>query len=237
MAVLGHENTVSVTLNDMLHHTKAVRRGIRRAMLVADMPFGSYQISVEQTLRSALRLVKKAGAEAVKLEGGVHQAERIRALTLAEIPAVGHIGLTPQSLHRMGGYRVQGRSIEDAEQLCDDACALEAAGAIALVLEGIPRELASRITSLLTIPTIGIGAGPDCDGQILVFHDMFSLSFRKAPKFVRTFGDAAHVMRDGLEHFREAVQSAEFPSDEESYHAPAIIAEFDTPEESTLACK
>jgi 3-methyl-2-oxobutanoate hydroxymethyltransferase len=224
MAVLGYEDTLSVTLDEMLHHARAVRRGLQRAILLVDMPFGSYHISVEDTLRNALRLVKEAGAEAVKLEGGATMADRVRALTAAEIPAVGHIGLTPQSLHRMGGYRVQGRSDADAARLVEDALALEASGAIALVLEGIPRELAAHITSLLTIPTIGIGAGPDCDGQILVFHDLFSLSFRRPAKFVRPFGDAAGLMRQGLEQFREAVEARSFPSDDESYHMPGGVS-------------
>lgn len=224
MAVLGYKDTLRVTMEDMLHHARAVRRAVRRAMVVVDMPYGSYQVSVDDTLRNALRFVKESGSEAVKLEGGSAQAERVRALTGAEIPVVGHIGLTPQSVFRMGGYRVQGRSAAAATELCDDALALEQAGAIALVLEGIPRELAARITSLLTIPTIGIGAGPDCDGQILVFHDLFSLSFRQRPKFVRPFGDAAELIRNGLGAFRAAVETRSFPSDQESYHMPAKVS-------------
>ena len=220
MAVLGYDNTLSVTMEDMLHHARAVRRGTQRAMLVVDMPYGSYQVSVEYTLRNALRFVKEAGSEAVKLEGGAAQASRVRALTEAEIPVVGHIGLTPQSVYRMGGYRVQGRSEAAAAQLRDDALALEDAGAIALVLEGIPRELAAQITGLLTIPTIGIGAGPECDGQILVFHDLFSLTFTKQPKFVRSFGNARELMEQGLQAFRESVTAGTFPSDAESYHMP-----------------
>jgi 3-methyl-2-oxobutanoate hydroxymethyltransferase len=224
MAVLGYDDTLSVTMDDMLHHARAVRRAVKRALLVVDMPFGSYQVSVEDTLRNALRLIKEAGAEAVKLEGGAAQAERVRSLTAAEIPVIGHIGLTPQSVHRMGGYRVQGRTEETATQLLDDALTLEHAGTIAIVLEGIPRELAATITSALTIPTIGIGAGPDCDGQILVFHDVFSLSFRNPPKFVRSFGDASSLIRDGLEEFQNAVRSGDFPREEESYHMPKGIA-------------
>ena len=224
MAVLGYEDTLGVTMDEMLHHARAVRRAVQRAMLVVDMPYGSYQVSVADTLRNGLRMVKEAAAEAVKLEGGTAQVSRIRALTEAEIPVVGHIGLTPQSVNRMGGYRVQGRSEIAAAQLCDDALALEQAGAIALVLEGIPRELAAKITGLLTIPTIGIGAGPDCDGQILVFHDVFSLSFRQQPKFVRSFGDAAALVRHGLEEFRAAVEAKTFPDDRESYHMPGGIS-------------
>ncbi len=224
MAVLGHEDTLSVTMEEMLHHARAVRRGTRRAMLVVDMPYGSYQVSVEEAVRNALRMVKEAGAEAVKVEGGTAQVRCVEAMTRAEIPVMGHIGLTPQSVHRMGGYRVQGRSEGAAAELRADAMALERAGAVALVLEGIPRELAAQITASLTIPTIGIGAGPECDGQILVFHDLFSLSFRKAPKFVRSFGDAAGLMRAGVEAFRAAVESRQFPADEESYHMPAGMA-------------
>ena len=223
MAVLGYEDTLSVTMEDMLHHARAVRRAVRRALLVVDMPYGSYQLSVEETVRNALRLVKEAGTEAVKLEGGASQAVRVRALAEAEIPVVGHIGLTPQSLLKMGGYRVQGRSEAAAAQLCEDALALEQAGAVAIVLEGVPRELAAKITGLLEVPTIGIGAGPDCDGQILVFHDLFSLSFRRPAKFVRSFGNAEELMRNGLEDFRAAVEARDFPNDEESYHMPAGV--------------
>ena len=220
MAVLGYDDTLSVTLDDMIHHARAVRRGLQRALLVVDMPYGSFHISVEDTVRNGLRLVKEAGAEAVKVEGGVRLASRVQALTEAEIPVVGHIGLTPQSVHRMGGYRVQGRSEEAAAQLLEDALALEAAGAIAVVLEGIPRELAARVTAALAVPTIGIGAGPDCDGQILVWHDLFSISFRDPAKFARVFADAHTLMRHGLEHFRDAVRNRSFPSDRESYHMP-----------------
>ena len=221
MAVLGHDDTLTVTMDEMLHHTRAVRRGVRRAMLVADMPFGSYQVSLEDTLRNALRFVKEAGAEAVKLEGGAAMAERVRALTAAQIPVVGHIGLTPQSVHLMGGYKVQGRTVEAADGLLEDALELERAGAIAVVLEGIPRELAARITAALSVPTIGIGAGPECDGQILVVHDLMGLTFRKQAKFARQFVDVAGAMRQGLEEFRVAVEERSFPADAESYHMPA----------------
>lgn len=224
MAVLGYEHTLSVTMEDMLHHARAVRRGTKRALLVVDMPYGSYHVSAEETMRNALRLVQEGGAEAVKLEGGVAQGRTVRALTAAEIPVVGHIGLTPQSLHKMGGYRVQGKDEAAAAQLCEDALALEDAGAIAVVLEGIPRELARHITSLLKVPTIGIGAGPDCDGQILVFHDVFSMSFRKPPKFVRVFEDAASLIRDGLREYCVAVQTRTFPSEAESYHLPKGVS-------------
>jgi 3-methyl-2-oxobutanoate hydroxymethyltransferase len=237
MTVLGHDDTLSVTMDEMLHHARAVRRAVQRAMLVVDMPFGSYQVSIEDTLRNALRFVKEAGAEAVKLEGGVAQVSRVQALTAAEIPVVGHIGLTPQSLHRMGGYRVQGRTEAAAAQLIDDARALEDAGAIAVVLEGIPRELAARITSRLAVPTIGIGAGPDCDGQILVFHDLVSLSFHAPAKFVRPFGDAAQLIRAGLEDFRTAVEARTFPTDDESYHMPSDVSVALNPELTPLSTR
>jgi 3-methyl-2-oxobutanoate hydroxymethyltransferase len=224
MAVLGYEDTLPVTMDEMLHHARAVRRAVQRAMVVIDMPYGSYQVSVEDAVRNGMRFVKEAGCDAVKLEGGAAFADRVRTLTAAEIPVVGHIGLTPQSLRRMGGYRVQGRTEAAAAQLCDDAVALEQAGAIAVVLEGIPRELAAMITSLLQVPTIGIGAGPDCDGQILVFHDVFGLSFREPAKFVRQFGNAAELMRQGLEAFRTAVEAKTFPSDAESYHMPQKVS-------------
>lgn len=223
MAVLGYDDTLSVTVDEMLHHTRAVRRAVERALVVADMPYGSYHLSLRDTLRNGVRFLKEARAEAVKLEGGRTQAHNVRALTAAEIPVVGHIGLTPQSVLRMGGYRVQGRSEEAVATLCDDALALEDAGAIALVLEGIPRELAARITSLVKIPTIGIGAGPDCDGQILVFHDFAGLSFRSPAKFSRVFAPAGELLRVGLDEFRRAVETRTFPADNESYHMPASV--------------
>lgn len=225
MAVLGLPDTLSVTVEEMLHHTRAVRRAVRRALLVADMPYGSYQISEEEGLRNALRFVKEGGAEAVKIEGGTSRAVLVDRLTRAEIPVVGHIGLTPQSLHRMGGYRVQGRSLAAIEMLRADAAALEAAGAIAIVLEGVPREVAARITQEISIPTIGIGAGPDCDGQILVFHDLFKLTFSPAAKFVRRYGDAAELFRGGIAQFCDDVKERSFPSEAESYHLPLAVRE------------
>jgi 3-methyl-2-oxobutanoate hydroxymethyltransferase len=220
MTVLGHESTLSLTVEEMLHHARAVRRGVRRAFLTVDMPYGSYHLGNQETLRNALTLVKQGGAEAVKIEGGRRRASLVEDLTAAEIPVVGHIGLTPQSVLRMGGYRVQGRSVPEMEELLADAAALEGAGAVALVLEGIPRELAKRITEAARIPTIGIGAGPSCDGQILVFHDAFQLTFDPPAKFVRSFGDAGALLRDGIERYRRAVAEREFPSDSESYHLP-----------------
>jgi 3-methyl-2-oxobutanoate hydroxymethyltransferase len=219
MVVLGHENTLSVTVDEMLHHTRAVRRAVRRALVVADMPFGSYHGTIADGVANAVRFVKEAGAEAVKIEGP--RVELVRALTSSEIPVVGHLGLTPQSIHRMGGYRVQARAAEEVLRLRADARALADAGAGALVLEGVPREAAATITAELSIPTIGIGAGPDCDGQILVFHDLVNLTFSPAAKFVRRYGDAAALIRDAVEHYREDVEHRAFPSDAESYHLPA----------------
>jgi 3-methyl-2-oxobutanoate hydroxymethyltransferase len=218
MVVLGHENTLAVTVDEMLHHTRAVRRAVRRALLVVDMPFGSYHGTVAEGVANAIRFVKEAGAEAVKIEGP--RVELVRALAEAEIPVVGHLGLTPQSIHRMGGYRVQARSADAALQLKVDAHALAEAGAGALVLEGVPREVAAAITAELPIPTIGIGAGSECDGQILVFHDLVNLTFAPAAKFVRRYADAGTLIRSAVEHYREDVEHRAFPSDEESYHLP-----------------
>jgi 3-methyl-2-oxobutanoate hydroxymethyltransferase len=218
MVVLGHENTLAVTVDEMLHHTRAVRRAVRRALLVADMPFGSYHGAVAEGVANAVRFVKEAGAEAVKIEGP--RVELVRALSEAEIPVVGHLGLTPQSIHRMGGYRVQGRSGDAALALKADAIALAEAGAGALVLEGVPREVAAAITAELPIPTIGIGAGPDCDGQILVFHDLVGLTFAPAAKFVRRYGEAGALIGTAIERYRDDVEHHAFPSDEESYHLP-----------------
>jgi len=228
MVVLGHENTLAVTVDEMLHHTRAVRRAVRRALVVADMPFGSYHGTVAEGVANAVRFVKEAGAEAVKIEGP--RIELVRALTEAEIPVVGHLGLTPQSLHRMGGYRVQARTLETAQRLKADALALADAGAGAVVLEGVPREVAAEITAELPVPTIGIGAGPECDGQILVFHDLLNLTFAPPAKFVRRYGDAGTLIRSAIEHYREDVEHRAFPSDEESYHLPeaarrALLAE------------
>jgi 3-methyl-2-oxobutanoate hydroxymethyltransferase len=221
MVVLGHENTLAITVDEMLHHTRAVRRAVRRALVVADMPFGSYHGTVDEGVANAVRFVKEAGAEAVKVEGA--RIDLVRALTEAEIPVVGHLGLTPQSLHRMGGFKVQGRSAEAALQLRADALALAQAGAGVIVLEGVPRELAAAITAELAVPTIGIGAGPDCDGQILVFHDLLNLTFAPAAKFVRRYADAGALIRTAIEHYREDVEHRAFPSDAESYHLPEAV--------------
>ena len=219
MVVMGQENTLSITVDEMLHHTRAVRRAVRRALVVADMPFGSYHGSVAEGVANAVRFIKEAGAEAVKIEGP--RVELVRALAEAEIPVVAHLGLTPQSVHRMGGYRVQARTLEAAEQLKADALALAESGAGVVVLEGVPREAGAAITAELPVPTIGIGAGPDCDGQILVFHDLVNLSFSPQAKFVRRYADAAAIFRGAIEHYREDVEHRAFPSDAESYHLPA----------------
>src|ERR1017187_2684562 len=218
MVVLGYENTLPVTMDEMLHHTRAVARALRRAFLVADMPYGSYHGSAREATHNAIRFVKDAGAQAVKIEGGSARAEPVKRLTEAEVPVVAHIGLTPQSAHSMGGYRVQGKSLAAMDRLAADARALEDAGAIAIVLEGIPRELAARITAQSGVPTIGIGAGPDCDGQILVFHDLFNLTFSPSAKFSRQYADGAAFFNTALQHYRDDVAAHKFPSDAESYH-------------------
>lgn len=221
MAVAGRETTLEATVDEMIYHTRAVRRAVRRALLVTDLPFGSYHTSDADGIHNALRLVKEGGAEAVKLEGGRKQAPLVERLVDAEIPVMGHIGLTPQAIHRMGGYRVQGKTAEAGQALLEDARALEAAGAFAIVLEGMPRELAAWITQEVRIPTIGIGAGPDCDGQILVFHDLVGLSFGTRPKFVRPYANLSEEIRRALEAYADDVRSATFPSDQESYHLPS----------------
>jgi 3-methyl-2-oxobutanoate hydroxymethyltransferase len=218
MVVLGLENTLAVTVDEMLHHTRAVRRAVRRALVVADMPFGSYHGPISEAVANAVRFIKEAGAEAVKIEGP--RVDLVRALSEAEIPVIAHLGLTPQSVHRMGGYRVQARTADTALQLNADAHALADAGAGAVVLEGVPREVAAAITAELPVPTIGIGAGPDCDGQILVFHDLLNLTFAPPAKFVRRYADAGALIRTAIEHYREDVEHRAFPSDEESYHLP-----------------
>src|SRR5450432_1882394 len=223
MVMLGYDSTLPVTLEEMLHHTKAVRRGVQRALLVADMPYGTYHGEIGDAVSNAMRFVKEAGAEAVKIEGGERRLELIAKLTEAEIPVMGHVGLTPQSVNAMGGYRVQGKTPDAAEQLLRDARAVEAAGAFAIVLEGIPRELAAEITRTVRIPTIGIGAGPDCDGQIVVLHDVLGLTFQEAPKFARRYANVGEAISQAVREYCEDVQGGTFPSDEESYHAPGSV--------------
>jgi 3-methyl-2-oxobutanoate hydroxymethyltransferase len=223
MVALGYESTLPLTMEESLHHTKAARRGVQRALLVADMPFGTYHGDVNEALKNAVRFVKEAGAEAVKLEGGERRLELIARLTEAEIPVMGHVGLTPQSVNAMGGYRVQGKTPRGAEQLLRDAQAVEAAGAFAIVLEGIPRELAAEITKSVHIPTIGIGAGPDCDGQILVLHDLLGLTFQEPPKFARQYANVGAIISEAVRDYCADVQSGNFPTDAESYHAPNAV--------------
>jgi 3-methyl-2-oxobutanoate hydroxymethyltransferase len=225
MVVLGYENTLSVTVEEMLVHTRAARRGVRRALLVADMPYGSYHTDLSESMRHALRFIKEAGAEAVKIEGGERRMDLIARMVDAEIPVMGHIGLTPQSLHAFGGFRVQGKTVETAEQLLRDARAVEAAGAFSIVLESIPRELAAQITRELCIPTIGIGAGPDCDGQILVLHDMIGLAFGHAPKFARRYANVADSISKAVAEYAQNVRHDHFPADEESFHLSAQVRE------------
>ena len=223
MTMLGYDNTLSVTVDEMLHHTRAVRRGVKHALLVGDMPYGSYHLNAEEAVRNAARFVKEAGAEAVKVEGGEKRADLIRRIIDAEIPVAGHIGLTPQSVNVMGGYRVQGKSLADIEQLMRDAVALDRAGVACIYLEGIPREVGAMITAEVATPTIGIGAGPDCDGQVLVFHDILNLTFAPEAKFVRRYGDAAALITHAVQSFRADVASHQYPSDSESYHLPKDI--------------
>ena len=218
--MLGYENTLSVTMDEMLHHVKAVRRGVKNALLVADMPYGSYQIDPKTAVSNAARFVKEGGAEMVKVEGGEKRADLIRQIIDAEIPVAGHIGLTPQSVNVMGGYKVQGKSLSGIEQLMRDAVALDRAGVACLFLEGIPREVAAMITAEISAPTIGIGAGPECDGQVLVFHDILNLTFGPPAKFVRRYGDAAALITNAVQAFRADVRSHQYPADDESYHLP-----------------
>jgi 3-methyl-2-oxobutanoate hydroxymethyltransferase len=219
-AMLGYENTLSVTMDEMLHHAKAVRRGVRHALLVVDMPYGSYHVNADEAVRNAARFVKEAGAEAVKLEGGEKRADLILRIIDAEIPVAGHIGLTPQSVNVMSGYKVQGKSLPDVERLMRDAVALDRAGVVCIFLEGIPREVAAMISAEVRTPTIGIGAGPECDGQVLVFHDILNLTFGAPAKFVRRYGDAAALITDAVQRFAADVRTRQYPSDDESYHLP-----------------
>ncbi len=223
--VLGYGNTVPVTLDDMIRHTRAVRRGVQRALLVADMPYGSYHTGADDAVRAALRLIKEGAAEAVKLEGGSSRAHLVKRLVDEEIPVMGHIGLTPQSVNKLGGYRVQGKTTDAARSLIEDARALEAAGAFSIVLEVVPREIAKIITESISIPTVGIGAGPDCDIQVLVTHDLVGLSFGKLARFVRQYANLRETMTDAISRFAEDVRSGAYPSAAESYSLPTETAE------------
>jgi 3-methyl-2-oxobutanoate hydroxymethyltransferase len=215
--VSGYDNTLPVTVEEILYHTRAVVRGTSRALVVADMPFLSYQVDLREARYKAGRLVKEGGAQAIKLEGGAPVADTIRAIVDMDIPVAGHIGLTPQSIHRMGGYRVQGREEGQARQLLADARAVEAAGAFALVLEGIPAGLAGEITAAVAIPTIGIGAGAGCDGQVLVIHDILGLCEKYSPKFVKKFADVSGTIRQGIDDYLREVKGGTFPDEEHSF--------------------
>ena len=223
MVVLGYQDTLSVTIDDMVHHTAAVARGEPDALVVADLPWLSYHVSSRDTICNAARLIR-AGAEAVKLEGGKLRVPMIESLVAAEIPVMGHIGLTPQSMHAMGGFRVQGRTAEAAVELVESAKVLEHAGCFAIVLEGVPADVAGLVTAAVTVPTVGIGAGPDCDGQVLVYHDVLGLQSDLRPKFVRRYADLATETVDALARFASDVRSGAFPSAQESYSMGAEAA-------------
>jgi 3-methyl-2-oxobutanoate hydroxymethyltransferase len=220
MTVLGNESTVPATMEEMLMLTRAAARGAERPLVVADMPFGSFQVSDEDAVRNGVRFVKEAGADAVKLEGAGPTLSRVLALVGAGIPVMGHVGLTPQSATMLGGFRAQGRTAEKARRLLQDARALEAAGCFAIVLEAIPAQVAARITESLSVPTIGIGSGRGCDGQVLVFHDLLGLYDGKAPRFVKRYADLAAETRSALERYAADVRSGAFPEDEHTYSIP-----------------
>lgn len=217
VVMLGYENTLPVTMDDMVRHTQAVARGARRAMVVADMPFMSYQVSPEEALRNAGRLIQEGGAHAVKLEGGSAMQATVRRIVECGIPVMGHIGLTPQSIHQLGGYKVQGKTLDAASRLLADALALEEAGAFSIVLECVPAPLAARITQRLRIPTIGIGAGPDCDGQVQVVHDILGLFTDFVPRHARRFAEIGERIKEAARQYVAEVASGTFPTSKESF--------------------
>ena len=223
--MLGYKDTLSVTMEDMIHHGKAVSRGVKNALLIIDMPFMSYQASVYDAVTNAGRLVKEAGANAVKLEGGVSVCPQIKAIVNASIPVIAHLGLTPQSIHAFGGFKVQGKDEVTAKKLLEDAKAVEAAGAFALVLEGIPSKLAELITNELTIPTIGIGAGAVCDGQVLVYQDMLGMYSDFTPKFVKKYANVGEIMREAFKKYCVEIQNGNFPAKEHEYDMADDIIE------------
>jgi 3-methyl-2-oxobutanoate hydroxymethyltransferase len=223
MVVLGYDDTLQVTIDDMAHHTAAVARARPSAMVIADLPWLSYHLSVEETVRNAARLVR-AGAQAVKLEGGRKRLPMVEAIIGAEIPVMGHIGLTPQSIHSMGGFKVQGKGVDSAAALVDDAKALADTGCFSIVLEGVPDTVARMVTDAVAVPTIGIGAGPWCDGQVLVFHDLLGLEDRVLPKFVRRYASLKADAVAAMSAYAADVRSRRFPTDAESYHLPAEVA-------------
>lgn len=217
MVCLGYDNTLSVTMEDMIHHTKAVSRGTKNALVIADMPFMSYQTGVYDAVVNAGRLIKEGNANAVKLEGGENIKEQIKAIVDAQIPVIGHIGLTPQSVNVFGGFKVQGKELDNAKKIINDAKALQDAGVFAIVLECVPQKLAKHITQILQVPTIGIGAGASCDGQVLVYQDMLKINCGFIPKFAKPFCDAGAVMRDGIKQYINDVGTGKFPSDEHTF--------------------
>jgi len=217
MVVQGLDNTLPVTMDEMIYHTKMVSRAVKNAMVIGDMPFMSYQTGIGDAVRNAGRFLKEAGASAVKMEGGSEIAGHIRAMTKADIPVMAHIGLTPQSIHRMGGYKVQGKSEEAAEKLLDEARTVEEAGAFSLILEAIPMGLAQKITQEISIPTIGIGAGPWCDGQVLVLHDVIGMFERFVPKFVKRYANLKEDALRAVQRYREEIENGTFPSKEQSF--------------------
>jgi len=238
--VLGYGNTVPVTLDEILIHLKAVRRGVQRALLVADMPYGSFHTGADEAVRNALRLVKEGGAEAIKLEGGRKRVELVKRLVDEEISVMGHIGLTPQSINQLGAYRVQGKTALSARELVDDAKALEDAGVFAIVLEVVPREIAKMITESVGVPTIGIGAGVHCDIQVLVLHDMLGLSFGKQARFVRPYANLREAITEAVTKYADDVRNGTYPSHAESYSLPAEAAEemnIDVPAKNSKAEK
>ena len=219
MVVQGHQNPLPVTLDHMIYHSAAVSRGASRAHIVGDLPFMSYRISAEQALTAASRMLQEGGAHSVKLEGGQEIAGTVERITAAGIPVVGHVGLTPQSVHAMGGFKVQGRDVESAQRILNDALALQDAGCFALVLEGIPMEVAADITSRLSIPTIGIGAGRHCDGQVLVCYDLLGMTGDFKPRFLKTYANLREQITDAASQFATEVQNGTFPEDKHSFHA------------------
>jgi 3-methyl-2-oxobutanoate hydroxymethyltransferase len=217
MVCLGYKDTLSVTMEDMIHHTKAVTRGVQNALVVADMPFMSYQASVYDAVKNAGRLIQEAGAEAIKHEGGATVCDQVQAIVKAQIPVMGHIGLTPQSVNMFGGFKVQGKGELAAKQIIEDAKKLEAAGVFAIVLEGIPYKLAEIITNSVSVPTIGIGAGPSCDGQILVYQDMVDIYPGKKPKFVKVYANAGEIMTKAFKAYIQEVENGAFPAKEHCF--------------------
>ncbi|MGN1032264.1 MAG: 3-methyl-2-oxobutanoate hydroxymethyltransferase [Intestinibacter sp.] len=223
--ILGYENTLSVTMEDMIHHIKAVKRGVKNALIVGDMPFMSYQISTQQAVENAGRLIKEGGADVVKLEGGADVCEQIKAIVKATIPVCAHIGLTPQSINAFGGFKVQGKSVEAAKKLIDDALAVEEAGAFAVVVEGVPAEIAAIITQKLSIPTIGIGAGANCDGQVLIYQDMLAMFSDFTPKFVKKYAEVGQIMSNAFQTFINDVKDGTFPQQEHTYKIDSSVVD------------